>query len=184
VRRHHQEDHVVHDVGVGEAVAVLVLGMAQHREHVGAVGVAALLLDPLDEVVFEHLAGLQSAPPLERRDVGPDDRAAGPGGGGERLVHLGDQVVVGAGLVAHEHHRRDVEGEFLHRRVEQEAGVVGRIAGHHRRRHRVDVVDVAGEPAAGERLLHDPAVIHVLFEVEHHQAAVEERPDHRVPAFL
>ena len=46
VRGHHQEDHVVDDVLVGELVAVLVLGLAQHGQQVGAV-LAAALLDAL-----------------------------------------------------------------------------------------------------------------------------------------
>ena len=96
------------------------------------------------------------------------------------LLIRGDQVVVGAGFVAHEDHRGDVERQLLDRRVEQEARVVGRpVVGDDLRGDPVDVLDVAGQPAAGERLLHDPAVIHVLVEVEQHQAAVEERADHR-----
>ena len=43
------------------------------------------------------------------------------------------------------------------------------------------MLDVAGQPGAGERLLHDPAVVHVLVEVHQQQAAVEERPDDRLP---
>ena len=61
MRGHHQEDHVVDDVLVAEGVAVFVGGVAQHRQHVGAVGIA-LLLDPLLEVLVENLAGLQPAP--------------------------------------------------------------------------------------------------------------------------
>ena len=69
--------------------------------------------------------------------------------------------------------------------MEQEARVVGGpVVGDDLRGHPVDVLDVAGQPAAGEGLLHDPAVIHVLVEVEQHQAAVEERADDRLPALL
>ena len=98
---------------------------------------------------------------------------------------LGHQVVVSARLVAHEHHRRDVEGQLLRRRVEQESRVVGDpIVGHDLRSDAVDVLDVAGQAAAGERLLHDAPVVHVLVKVEQHQAPVEERPDDRVPPLL
>ena len=41
---------------------------------------------------------------------------------------------------------------------------------------------VAGEPVAGEGLLHDAAVVMVLLEVQQHQAAVEERADEVAPA--
>jgi hypothetical protein len=41
VRGHHQEDHVVDDVGVGELRAVLTTATAQHGEQVGAVAGAA-----------------------------------------------------------------------------------------------------------------------------------------------
>jgi hypothetical protein len=69
--------------------------------------------------------------------------------------------------------------------MEQEPRVVRRpVAGHHRCGDPVDVLDVAGQPGAGEGLLHDPAVEHVLVEVEQHQAPVEERPDHRLPGLL
>ena len=62
-----------------------------------------------------------------------------PGGHGERLVHLGHQFAVAARFVAHEHHRGDVQGELLHRRIQQEAGVVGH--------------PVVGDPIAGEHAL-------------------------------
>ncbi len=54
MRGHHQEDHVVDDVLVGEAVAVLVLGVAQDSEQVTAV-LASTLLDALTEVVLQQL---------------------------------------------------------------------------------------------------------------------------------
>ena len=87
-------------------------------------------------------------------------------------------------LVAHEHHRGDVEGQFLHGGVEQEPRVVGRPVRDDAGGDVVDVLDVAGQPGAGEGLLHDAAVEHVFLEVEHHQAAVEERADDRMPALL
>ena len=175
---------MVDDVLVGEPVAVLVLGLAQHREQVVAV-LAAALVDAGGEVVFQQFPCLQSPPPGERRHAGADDRVAGAGRGRERVVHLGDQLVVGAGLMAHEHHRGDVEGELLHRRIEQEAGVVGHpVVGDDLRHDLVHLLDVADQPGADECLLHDPPVEHVLFEVEQHQPAVEERPDHRDPALL
>ena len=181
---HHQEDQVVDDVSVGEPVPVGVDGMAEHGEHVGAVAVASLA-DPLREVLLQHFSSFQSAPPLERRDGRADDCAAGPGGGGERLVHLRHEFAVSAGLVSHEHHRGDVEGEFLGRGMEQESRVVRRpVVGHHRCGDAVDVLDVTRQSGAGEGLLHDPAVEHVLVEVEQHQSPVEERPDHRYPCLL
>ena len=101
------------------------------------------------------------------------------------LFTLVTSVVVGAGLMAHEHHRGDVEGELLHRRIEQEARVVGHpVVGDHLRHDLVHLLDVADQPGADECLLHDPPVEHVLLEVEQHQPAVEERPDHRDPALL
>ena len=146
---------------------------------------AAALLDALLEVVLQVLAGLQPAPPRERRHAGADDRVARARGDGEGPVHLGHQFLVGARLVAHEHHRGDVEGELLHRRIQQEAGVVGDpVVGDDLRDHLVDVLGVAGQPGADERLLHDPPVVHVLVEVEEHQAALEERADGRHPALL
>ena len=87
--------------------------------------------------------------------------------------------------MAHEHHRRDVEGEFLHRRVEQEPRVVGHpVVGDDLRYDRVDLFGVAGQAGPDERLLHDAPVVHVLFEVEQHQAALEERSDRGHPALL
>ena len=137
------------------------------------------------EVVLQQFARLEAPPPGERRHAGADDRVAGAGGGGERLVHLGDQLVVGARLMSHEHHRGDVEGQLLHRRIKQEARVVGHpVVGDHLRYHLVHLLDVADQPGPDERLLHDPPVEHVLFEVEQHQPAVKERPDHRDPALL
>ncbi len=103
MRGHHQEDDVADDVVVAEPVAVFVLGLAQHRQQIRAV-LAAALLDPLCEVVLQQFACLKAPPPGEGWNTRADDRIAGPGGGGEGLVHLGHQVVVGAGLVAHEHH--------------------------------------------------------------------------------
>ena len=75
VRGHHQEDHVVDDVVVGEPVSVLVFGVAQHREQVGSF-VAAALSHPRLEVVLQQLAGFETAPPRERRHAGADDRVA------------------------------------------------------------------------------------------------------------
>ena len=46
------------------------------------------------------------------------------------------------------------------------------------------MLDVAGQAAAGERLLQDAPVVHVLLEIEHHQAPLEERPDDPVPPLL
>ena len=80
------------------------------------------LLHPRLEVVLQQLAGLQAAPPGERRHPGADDRVTGADGGGEGVVDLGDQLVVAARLVAHEHHRGDVERHLLHRGIEQEPG--------------------------------------------------------------
>ncbi len=175
---------MVDDVLVGELVAVLVLGLAQHRQQVGAV-LAALFLDALAEVVLQQFARLEAPPPGKWRNAGADDRVAGARGDRERLVHLGDQLVVGARLMAHEHHRGDVEGQLLHRRIEQEARVVGHpVVGDDLRDHLVHLLDVADQPGADECLLHDPPVEHVLLEVQQHQAAVEERPDHRDPALL
>ena len=114
VRGHHQEDHVIDDVGVGEAVAVVVGGVAQHSQHVGARR-GSPRLHALKEVILQHLPCLQPAPPLERRNRRADDRPARAGGGGERPVDGGDQFAVAAGFVAHEDHRGDVEGEFLDR---------------------------------------------------------------------
>jgi len=131
------------------------------------------------------LRACRPAPPLEGRHPSADDRAAGPGGRGERLVHPGDQIVVGSRVVAHEHQRRDVQRQLLDRRVEQEARIVGSpVVADHLGGHPVDVLDIAGQPGAGERLLHDPAVVHVLVEIEQHQATVEERADERVPTLL
>ena len=48
---------MVDDVLVGEFVAVLVLGLAQHRQQVGALGSSGLL-DARVEVVLEQFAGL------------------------------------------------------------------------------------------------------------------------------
>ncbi|CNH81252.1 Uncharacterised protein [Mycobacterium tuberculosis] len=181
---HHQEDHVVDDVGVGEPVAVVVFGLAQHRQQVVARRFAALF-DSGGEVVFQQLACSQSSPPGERWHAGADHRVAGTGGNRERLVHLGDQFVIGAGFVAHEDHRGDVKRERLHGRIDKEACVVDDpVVGDHPRDDPVHLLEVAGEPGPDERLLHDPSVEHVLFEVEQHQAAVEEGPDHGHPALL
>ena len=69
--------------------------------------------------------------------------------------------------------------------MEQEPRVVGHpVVGQHLRRHRVDVLDITRQPGAGEGFLHDPAVEHVLVEVEQHQPALEERPDDRIPGAL
>ena len=178
---HHQEDHVVGDIGVAETVAVIVGGVAEHRQHVGALGIAPGP-NPLDEIVLQHLSGLEPAPPLEWRHRCPDDRPAGPHGGGERLVDRGHQVPVAARLVAHEYHRGDVEGEFLDCGHEKKAGIVGGpVAAHHRRGDGVHMLDVARQSGAGESLLHDPPVVHMFVEIHQQQAAVEERPDDRFP---
>jgi hypothetical protein len=42
----------------------------------------------------------------------------------------------------------------------------------------------AASRSFGERLLHQPAVVQVLLEVEQHQPAIEERPDEVRPALL
>jgi len=63
--------------------------------------------------------------------------------------------------------------------------VVGHpVIGDRLRDHLVHLLDVGDQPGPDERLLHDPPVEHVLLEVEQHQPAVEERPDHRDPALL
>ena len=184
VRSHHQKDHVADDIVVGEALAVLVLRVAQHAEHVGALR-APLLADTRVEVILQRLARLDAAPPTQRRHRFAHDGVARPRGGGECLIDRGNKLLVGAGLMPHEHHRGDVEGQLLDVGIEQEAGIVGDpVVGDHRRGHRVDVLDVSGQAAAGERFLHDPAVVHVIVEVAQHEPALEERPDHRIPGAL
>ena len=175
---------MVDDVLVGELVAVLVLGLAQHGQQVAAV-LAAALLDALLEVAVEVFACLQPAPPGERRHAGADDRVPRARRDNEGPVHLGHQLLVGARLMPHEHHRGDVERELLHRRMQQEARVVGHpVVGDHLRDHFVDVLGVAGQPGPDERLLHDPPVVHVFVEVQEHEAALEEWADGRHPALL
>ena len=90
--------------------------------------------------------------------------------------------MVTARLVAHEHHRTDIEGEFLDRGQEQETTVVDRpVLGHRPAGHGVHMPDIARQPGPGERLLHDPAMGHVLVAVHQQQPAIKERPDHVVP---
>ena len=94
---HHQEDHVVDDVVVGELLAVLGAGVAQRGEQVvTARGTLGGDLGP--EVVLEHLApGQPLVPPQPRRarHPHPDDAGAGPDGIDER-AWSGDRS--GAGL--------------------------------------------------------------------------------------
>ena len=109
---------------------------------------------------------------------GPHDGRAGLDRVEEGAV---ERVGLGTEVVADEDHVGQVQGELLEGRVEPEASLwlprVEAVA-----QHRVHALEVADEPVAGERLLHDATVVQVLLEVEQHQAPLEERADEVLPA--
>ena len=89
---------------------------------------------------------------------------------------------VDARVATDEHVGAQIERQPLDSRVQREA--------HLRLPARESAIDawiqrseVLDQPLAFERLLHDPAMVAVLVEVHQHHAALEERPDHVVPAF-
>src|SRR6478735_9202469 len=120
VRGHHQEDHVVDDVVVGEALAVLGLDVAEHGEDVVGAGRPAGGQVAAQEVL-EHAAPSVGAAPAGERHVGADDPGGGLDAGDEGLVDLLHLLAARGLRAAHEDVGGDVERELLEPPVGLEA---------------------------------------------------------------
>ena len=178
VRGHEQEDHVVDDVVVAEALAVD-LHPAQHGEQIVAVA-----RPPCRQVLAEELLHSastdQAAVPTPARHGIPHESGRRLDTVDERGVDLIEARLAGAGGAAHEYLHREVQRQLFEPGIDLHA--LPRLplldGGADRR---VDRCRVPGEAVGGERLLHEAAVGHVLVEAQEHQTTVEERPDEELP---
>jgi hypothetical protein len=177
VRGHHQEDHVIDDVGVAEARTLFALGTAETAEHVVAAP-GAPLRDQAAEVVDHELAPLQTSVKLEA---------------GNRKTHAGhrsrNQIFEDAvharrfrtEIDADEDRRGDIEGQLLERAEGQEAAAAVAPTLEPARDHWVHALEVLPQRRADEGRLHDLAVLLVLLAVAQQQAVGEDAPHDRRP---
>ncbi len=176
VGRHHQEDHVVDHIVVGEAVAVLGGGMAKRAEQV-VVLLGPFRRDLIAEQLLQHPPAAQPLGPAQPRHREAQQRGAGAHRVHERPVDL---FGARAQFLAHEHIGGQVQGQPLDPGQHLDAALrPGVQAGGDARPH---ALQIAAERVFGERLLHDAPVPAVLLEIQQHDAAMEKRADEKVPA--
>src|SRR6476469_799536 len=179
---HHQEDHVVDDVVVGEPVALVGLDVAQDGEDVVGLG-RPLGRQVVAQEAVEDLAAAVGPAPAGERHVRADDPRGGLDAGDEGLVdpvHLG---LAGFLRAAHEQVGGDVQGQLLEPPVRRELLVRGPVR-HALLDRRVQPAGVGREARPGEGLLHDPPVSSVPLEVDENEAPVKKGADELCPGGL
>jgi hypothetical protein len=180
VRRHHQEDQVVDDLGVDVALPLLARGAAESAEHVRGVADTPLRDQPPEEVHHE-LAPPESPVELEPGNPQPDDRHRGRHRCFERRVQA---LRLRPEIDAEKDRAREIERQRLERGIGEERAALPVPAVDHRPDLGRHAGNVLAQRRVVERDLHDAPVMAMVGAVAQQESVGEDAPHDEVPGAL